>query len=173
MRHLIGQSPKRLSVWDLMNEMDRAFEKTWGDASGSGKLTQNFAPQTDIEETADFYLFSLDLPGIKKEDVKIDVNEGVLRISGQREETRKTSEKQYYNFERSFGSFERTFRLPQKVDESKIQASFENGVLEVMVPKSELSKPRSIQIESGTGGFFSKILNSTKSTEEKTSGDSH
>lgn len=173
MRNFLSTPQRRMSVWDFMNEMDKVFDQSWGAADNALPSQREFAPQVDIEETDDFYLFSVDLPGVKREDVKVDVSDGVLRISGQRNFERKVEDKQFYRFERQHGSFDRSFRLPTKVDESKIQAQFEDGVLEVMVPKSEVSKPRSVQIESGKGGLFSKLMGAKKVENQPKDSEAH
>jgi HSP20 family protein len=169
------------SVWEFMSEMDRAFDDFWkpqvseGTAGGTRSL-RTFTPAVDLHETDDFYLISVDLPGIAQKDVKIDVQNGRLSVSGERSSEVSQEEGLFKRFERSYGRFERSFQLPQDVDDNKIQARMENGVLEIMVPKAEVAKPRSIQVESEKGGLFSRLLgkknvessqNVAKNTEEK------
>lgn len=168
MRNYLSTPRRYSSIWDMMHEFDRAFNE--GLETQTQSLAQ-FSPKVDIEETEDFYMFSFDLPGIKKDQINIDVTEGTLRVRGERTTENRSNEKQYSRFERQFGSFERSFRLPTNVDDQKIQAHFEDGVLEVLVPKAELSKPRSVQVETGKGGLFSRLIGS-KSKDVNTK-DSH
>ncbi len=172
MRHQLSPY-RRDSLWDFMSEVERAFDQAW---STSDIATRNeaqlptFAPAVDLHETKDYYLISVDLPGIDQNNVKIDVEDGKLTVSGERTRESKTEEGMFQRFERSYGKFVRSFQLPQNVDQEKIQARSENGVLEIMVPKSAQAKARSVQIESGKGGLFSRLVGSSKktdSTEEK------
>ena len=166
MRNLLMTPDRRLSVWDLINEVDKTFNQAFEQKSEDVN-TSFFAPQVDIEETQDLYMISVDLPGVKKDQVQIDVLDGVLKLSGRRDFERKSEDKHFYRLERRHGSFERSFRLPEKIDESKIQASFEDGVLEIMVPKSELSKARKVEIATGKGSLFSKLIGSKEAKTEK------
>lgn len=171
-RDLTNYSPN--SVWDFMNEVERVFDDLWrtpsaglpkalGPAASGGMM---FTPAVDLRETSDFFLVSVDLPGVNPNEVKIDVQDGRLTISGERQREEKEEREGFHRFERSHGSFLRTFQLPQNVDEEKIQARCENGVLEIMLPKSEIAKPRQIQINAEKGGLFSRILGQKK-VEEK------
>lgn len=153
-------------VWDFMSEMQRAMDDFWTSAPSPSRTPQTtFTPAVDLHETSDFYLVSLDAPGVKPADVKINVEEGRLTISGERSREEHSDTSLFKRFERSYGSFERTFQLPKNVDEGKIQARFENGVLEVLIPKAELSKPRSIEISTEKGGLFSKLLGKTEKAD--------
>lgn len=175
MRSNFLSTPRQFtSVWDIMNEFDKTFNRSInGDFDSTTQALSQFTPQVDIEETNDFYMFSFDLPGIKKDQINIEVVEGVLRVRGERSQEKRVNEKQYSRVERQFGSFERSFRLPTNIEESKVQANFEDGVLEVLVPKAELSKPRSVKIESGKGGLFSRLLGSKDESKTVDVKDSH
>ena len=120
----------------------------------------NFKPSCDVNETDDHYLVSFDMPGIKKEDIKVEVQKNQLVISGERHRTQ-GSESGLYN-ERRYGKFERAFTLPTTINTEKIEAQFENGVLNIALPKAEVAKPRTIQVQSGQEGFFSKLLGPKK-----------
>lgn len=106
-----------------------------------------FAPRVDLHEEEGRYMLEADLPGIKKEDVKIEFNNGRLLISGKRQEEREKNKKNYYRSERYFGSFERSFQFYDDINESKIDASFDNGVLKIMLPKKEQEKAKLISIK--------------------------
>lgn len=94
-----------------------------------------FTPKVNTREGEFAYHVDVDLPGVKKEDIKVDVKENVLTISGERHSKEETKEKDYYRMESSFGKFSRSFTLPDNADIENIEASSDNGVLEVVIPK--------------------------------------
>lgn len=106
-----------------------------------------WTPLTDISETDDNYLLKVDLPGIKKEDVKISFNDGKLTISGERKQETEEKDSKYHRVERSYGKYFRSFSLPQKIKEDKIDAEFKDGQLKITVPKAEEAKPREIEVK--------------------------
>lgn len=177
MRNFPTQRPE--SLWDFMSEVERAFDTAWGtpERRSLARANETFTPAVDLHETSDFFLISVDVPGIDQKDIKIDVQDGRLSISGSRSREEKSEEGMFRRFERSYGSFERSFQLPKNVDEGKIQARYENGVLEVIVPKAETAKPRSVQIDNGKSGLFSSLLGKgkkdVKSTEPAKKDESH
>jgi len=169
-RDLTNYSPN--SVWDFMSEMERAFDDIWkAPQSGSGtrsSLMQNFHPAVDVHETQDNYLISVDVPGVPEKDIKINIQDGRLSVSGERSSKETSGDKWFKRTERSYGRFERSFQLPKGISEDKIQARAENGVLEILIPKAEVAKPRSISVEAGKGGgLFSKLVGGEKKTESK------
>ena len=99
-----------------------------------------FTPQVNTREGEFAYHIDVDLPGVKKEDIHIDINNGKLTISGQRELKEEVKEEDYYKVETSFGKFQRAFTLPENVDIENISATGDNGVLEVVIPKIEKDK---------------------------------
>lgn len=122
-----------------------------------------FAPSCDISETQNHYLVSFDMPGVKKEDIKIEVQGTTLHVWGERRrESKEGSEQSQIRYERSYGKFERTFDLPKSVDAEKIEAHYEDGVLNIALPKPEVASTRTIEVQTGTGGLFSKLLGSKK-----------
>jgi len=137
----------------LQSEMSRFTNQLWGGGwqpatPGNGGST--WLPALDVWETDGEIVIALDLPGIEEEKVEVEVEEGVLTISGAREREVKQEGEHFHRFERRFGTFARSVTLPQGIDESKIEARFADGVLEVHVPKPEERKPKRIQI--GTTG---------------------
>ena len=115
-------------------------------------------PSYEVNEAEGHYLLSVDLPGLKKSDIKIDVQNSVLTVSGERKRD-----------EKSLGVFKRSFTLPSTLDTQKIEARYEDGVLELYLPKAEVAKPRQISIETGErSGFFEKLLGAKKSTTDET-----
>jgi len=135
------------SVWDFMSEVERALDEVWRAPQGRKDGTSAFTPAVDVHETDNAYLVSIDVPGVPQDAIKIDSQNGRLTVSGERTHTEKKDDKMFQRIERSFGRFERSFQLPKDVNEGKIQAHYENGVLEITLPKLELAKPRSISIE--------------------------
>lgn len=161
------QTRKPQTVWDFMNEMNSVFDGAFSAGDRWDTLTTEFQPAVDVEENSDYYLMSFDLPGIDKDAIKIDLSENTLTVSGERVRESKTKDEDgFKKFERSYGRFERRFQLPNKIDGEKIQARHENGVLEVMVPKAEASKPKTIKVESG-GNLFSRLLGKSDSGKEE------
>lgn len=143
---------RALSLWnnrrgDLMSQFDdffREFERDFAPALSTKTSFGDFAPALDIEEKDDNYFVTVDLPGLKKEDIKIDLQNSVLTISGER--TREMKGEGRYS-ERAYGRFQRSFTLPQQVDVEKIEARFEDGVLHVTLPKAETAKARAIKVQ--------------------------
>ncbi len=134
-------------IFGLRREIDRLFEDTFT-RDGSG-----WTPAVDVQETDNDLRVELELPGLKPEDVEITAENGVLTIRGEKRSERKEGEQaRYHVVERTYGSFMRTFQLPQGVDEEQIGAEFENGILSLRIPKSALPQPRRIQINAGKSG---------------------
>ena len=107
---------------------------------------RRWLPAIDLVETADQFVLTADLPGLGEDDVKIEVEDRVLSISGERKTVSEDGKAGYRRVERAFGSFRRTLTLPAGVDGSAITASFDKGVLEIAIPKPEQAKPRRIEI---------------------------
>jgi len=163
-----------------MSEVERAFDELWkpspGSTQGTGSLAttgERFVPAVDVHEDKEFYLLSMDLPGLAEKDVRIEVQNGRLTVSGERNRETRREDDRFRRYERSFGRFERTFALPQNVDQEKIKARFENGVLEMMVPKSEVSRTRTVAIERDKGGLFSRLLGDRKAEAKDDTDEKH
>ena len=107
---------------------------------------QFWTPDLDIIEEKDQYVLKADLPGIKKEDIKISVLDDILTVEGERKAEALSEDKQIHRLERSYGRFTRSLNLGAKVDVNKIKASYKDGVLELIVPKAEETKPKSVEI---------------------------
>jgi HSP20 family protein len=110
---------------------------------------RRWLPALDVVERDDAYVLRTDLPGLAEEDVKIEVEDNVLTISGERKSESDTTEGSYRRVERAFGSFSRRLQLPEGVDAEAISASFDKGVLEISIPKPEQRKPRRVEITAG------------------------
>ena len=113
---------------------DEEFESRW-------------APKVDVVELEDKFEFSAELPGIDMENVKLEMNENVLTISGEKSHDNEGTDRNIHFTERSYGSFNRSFRIPTQIDAGNIQAEYANGILKVNLPKSEEAKPKSIEIK--------------------------
>jgi HSP20 family protein len=149
-----------VAMGDVFDEFDRVVNSFLRPTYAN---TVNFQPSCDIKETKDHYLVSFDMPGVKKEDIKIEVQNNQLVISGERQYEMKDEEGEAtLRHERAYGKFERSFTLPTTVNTDKIEAQYENGVLNVALPKAETAKGRTIQIQSGQNSIFSKLLGSKK-----------
>ena len=139
-------------VFGLRREIDRLFDDVFTGRGGSG--VGSWRPAVDVQENAKELRFDVELPGIRPEDIELNVENGVLSIRGEKSEERKEDDKEgrYHIVERSYGSFFRSFQLPQGVDETQINADVEQGVLHIRIPKTALPQPRRIEIgQSGKG----------------------
>jgi len=129
LNHLFSEVPARRP------ETDQLFFADW-------------APAVDVQETDAEYLIKAELPEVKKEDVKIEVLEGVLTIEGARTQEKEEKGKKFHKVERSYGKFVRQFAMPQAVDAAKVQAEFKDGVLNVHLPKIPVAaKPKGIEVK--------------------------
>ena len=142
MSTLVRWEPFR-ELGTLQSEMSRLMN---GMLEGNGRQSQNWVPALDVWETPTEVVYAFDLPGIPEEQISIEVKDETLTISADREKTEETSEKGFYRFERRYGTFARAVGLPQGVDQDNISARYENGVLEVRVPKPEEQKPKKIEL---------------------------
>lgn len=110
-----------------------------------------FVPSFDVKETQDAYVFSADLPGVKESDLELSLTGSRLTISGTREEEKRDQDERWFAYERSYGSFSRSFTLPEGVDADHVEAELKNGVLRVSIPKKPEMKPRKIELKLGSG----------------------
>jgi HSP20 family protein len=135
----------------LQTEMNRLFNTVFdAPATGNGGTMRRWMPAMDLVETDEHFVLRADLPGMDENDVKIELEDGALTISGERKAEHESSSEGYYRVERAFGGFSRSLTLPKGVDPERVSASFDRGVLEVRIPKPEERKPRRIEI-SGAG----------------------
>src|SRR3954466_15595356 len=144
MATLVRWEPFR-EIAALQNEMSRFMN---GLLEGNGRTTQAWVPALDVWETEQDIVYALDLPGIPEEKISVELDEGALTISSERERSQEESNDGFYRFERRFGTFSRTFGVPQGVTESDVSADYKDGVLEVHVRKAEQPKPKRIQVGS-------------------------
>lgn len=137
----------------IQNEMNQLFSTLSDPLTASGRgggSGRRWLPAMDLIETGEHYLLRADLPGLSANDVTIQVQDNVLTLSGERRAERHGQHEGYHWLERAFGSFSRSLTLPEGVDADAVQAHFDHGVLEVVIPKPAQSKPRQVQITPGT-----------------------
>lgn len=137
------------NVNDLQREIDRMFGRFFPSQSQNDDSSREavWAPRTDLVEAEDAYRIHLDLPGVNKDDLRINYQDNELTVSGERSSDRTAENEEYVRVERTFGHFHRSFTLPRTVNAEDISASYENGVLTIRVPKTEEEKPRQIEIQ--------------------------
>lgn len=137
-----------LSRWDPFNEMQRLTDQLFRGWTGSGGgEMQNFAPAVDIYEDEGTITVQAQVPGVKAEDVHIDVENNVLTISGERKLEREDKREGYHRIESSYGSFTRSFVLPESADAEKVEANLSDGVLNVRIPKRPETAPKRIEVK--------------------------
>jgi HSP20 family protein len=130
-----------LMRWDPFREMTRGLGGTEG----------TWVPSFEVKETNDAYIFKGDLPGVKEDQLEISLTGNRLTISGRREEEKRDEGETYYVLERSYGTFSRTFTLPEGIDPEHVRAELKDGVLSVVVPKKPEVQPKRIEVKAGSG----------------------
>ena len=144
---LVRWRPYR-SVPSIWGDMDRMFDNLLPRTLTRADLyREDWMPRVDISETENDVVIAAEVPGLKKEEINISVEDGVLTLKGERKHEDEKKEKNYHRVERAYGSFNRSFRLPPSVDAEKVHASYQDGVLKVTLPKLEKVKPRAIPIQ--------------------------
>lgn len=139
--------------WNPSRELDNMLErytKAMGQPqAGSQEIlaTGDWAPRVDIAETDKAFEIKVEIPEVNKEDVKVTVGSGVLTIRGERKQEKEEKGKKFHRIERYYGIFTRSFTLPDNVDETKVKASFRDGMLNLQIPKTEEAKPKSIEVK--------------------------
>jgi len=143
----------QLTKWDPFREMEDVFDR-YSRAIGWPRrgtqevmATGDWAPRVDIAEADNEFTIKAEIPEVKKEDVKVTVDSGVLTIRGERKQEKEEKGKKFHRVERYYGSFTRSFNLPDNVDESKIDASFKDGMLNLRIPKTGAAKPKAIEVK--------------------------
>jgi HSP20 family protein len=160
-----GDQMATMTRWDPFQDLRSAQEEMaqmspmlahvlglHGQQQGSATATATataWAPALDISERKDAYLVTVELPGVEAEDLEITMEDGLLTIQGERHFAHDSSEQQFHRVERRYGAFRRSITLPAQVLAEQIEASFDNGVLQILVPKMEEAKPKRIQVRPG------------------------
>jgi len=142
---LVRWSPR--GVVGLRNEFDRLFDSFFHNLEDEETALTAFSPAVDIEEHDKEFVISAELPGMKKDDIKINVKDNVLSISGEKTQEHKTEGKNYHRSERVFGAFQRTFRLPEYADQENVTAEYHDGILHITIPKLQESLANQVEIK--------------------------
>lgn len=142
--------------WNPLRELEEMSDRlnrflTRQDIQGSNgretMMVADWVPPVDISETDEAFHIAAELPEVKKDDVKVILENGVLTLQGERKEEREEKGSKIHRIERSYGRFVRSFTLPDFVDDTRVKAEFKNGVLHLHLPKSEKAKPRAIEVK--------------------------
>ena len=169
---LIRWQPVR-ELGTIQNEMNRVFNSFFDTPTpANGTTFRRWIPAMDLVETESSYVLKADLPGLSQSDVNIEVDDNVLTVSGERKAEHEDRKAGYYRVERSYGSFRRSLTLPEGVDADAVKATFENGVLEVTVPKPAQQAPRKVQIAvGGAAAGEPQAVEGSESSESSESSD--
>jgi len=159
-----------ISFRDL-NNLQRRFDRLWEDAfapvSSEAQSVVDYIPPCDVEETENHYVVSLDVPGMSKDNLHVEVSDENLIISGSRKEERVTKKTEPQVSERYQGRFFRSMSFPGLSDESKIEAVYKDGVLRVAVPKAPAARKKTITIADEKSSFWSKLLGRAEEKKEE------
>ena len=123
------------------------FKPRWKAAPAAARHHNEYHPSVDIVETGEAYALEFDLPGFTRDDIKVSVNDGVLKVSGERTRNVEKDDRYYRYFERPKGEFSRSFKLPDSIDKSGVSADCNNGLLSISLPKKEESRPKAIDVK--------------------------
>ena len=148
----------KVTTWNPLREMDEAqnrfnpfFLAGFPNRMGSGEIhsltVADWSPEVDISEDDRGYLLKADLPEMKKDDVRVTVEDGILCVSGERKSVKEDQKKKFHRIERSFGTFRRSFTLPEDADSTKVTAEFRDGVLKVHLPTTPVARSKAIEVK--------------------------
>ena len=144
----------RVIKWEPFREVDDVFDRffadafrRWPRASVEGRAAADWAPAADVTETEGEYLIKAELPEVRKEDVSLSVQDGVLTLTGERKQDKREDNEKVHRVERFYGSFARRFSLPEDADEQSIKAEGKDGVILIHIPKHKVVQPQARQIE--------------------------
>lgn len=134
---------------DLRNEIDRLFEAPFAELARVSPLLSGWTPAIDVHEDRDNIYVKAELPGMKREEIDLQLHDHTLTISGERRAEHQEEEAEVYRAERYVGRFQRSLQLPRAVDVSKVKAQYRDGILTVTLPKAEEAKPKQIDVKVG------------------------
>ena len=139
----------RGDLFSVRNEMNRLFDNffTGWPEPRKGLLEGEWAPSIDVTETEGEITVTAELPGVKQEEVDITITDDVLTLKGQKKEEKEVKDRNYHRIERSYGSFQRSVRLPTDVQAGEAKAAYKDGILTITIPKAEEAKPKQIKID--------------------------
>ena len=143
----LGWNPSR-ELAEMSDRLNRVFARVpRGGNENEAMIVADWTPSVDISETTAEYVIKAEIPEVKKEDVKVTLEHGVLTVQGMRRQEAEEEGTKYHRVERSYGSFVRNFSLPDLVDDAQVQAVFKDGILTLHLPKSEKAKPKAIEVK--------------------------
>ena len=148
----------KVTTWNPLREMDEAqnrfnpfFLAGFPNRMGSGEIhslmVADWSPEVDISQDDHEYLLKADLPEMKKDDVRVTVEDGILNVSGERKSEKEDQKRKFHRIERSFGNFRRSFTLPEDADSTKVTAEFRDGVLKVHLPTTTKARSKALEVK--------------------------
>jgi HSP20 family protein len=148
----------KLITWNPLREMDEAqnrfnpfflagFPNRMGSSEIHSLTVADWSPEVDVSQDDHEYLLKADLPEMKKDDVRVTVEDGILSVSGERKSVKEDHKKKFHRIERSFGNFRRSFTLPEDADSTKVTAEFRDGVLKVHLPTTPMARSKAIEVK--------------------------
>lgn len=137
------------SILEMQKEINRMFDRFFrgGVVDEGDLLSTMWMPAVDLIEKDDEFVAKVELPGVRKDDVKITLHDNTLTIRGEKKEEKETKDSSYHRIERTYGSFQRSFTLPTAVRQDKVEAEFRDGVLTITMPKAEEAKRKQIEVK--------------------------
>ena len=137
---LVKWTPKR-NMFNISDEVEQMMHQAFGHSFENGSSRLSYSPLMNVSETESDYLIMMDLPGVEKKDVEVNLKNGILTVSGDRKTSEKSDENNRIWHEATYGTFSRSFELTSDIVEDKIKANFKDGVLNITIPKAEEIKP--------------------------------
>ena len=132
---------------DMNTRLNRLFGSVRPRTGDDGAFFADWAPAVDLQETDKEFLVKADLPDVKKEDVKVGIEDGILTVEGERRQDKEEKDKKFHRVERAYGKFVRKLALPTAIDPKMVAAEYKDGVLTISLPKTESAKPRAIDVK--------------------------
>ncbi len=141
-----------LALWRPLQELRREIDRIWDEFLGRARFSERWegfewAPAVDISETEDAVVVRADVPGLAPEDLEINLSGNVLTIKGEKKQEKEEKKENFYRVERVYGSFMRSIELPAEVDPEKVEATYKNGVLKIILPKKAESRGKTIKVK--------------------------
>jgi HSP20 family protein len=148
MTSMLQLVPRRSNWLSLMPDID-LFDRIFGDWTVPSLWNEErvVVPAFDISETENEYVISGEIPGIEPKDLDVSLNDGILTVKGEKKQESEEKEENYHRIERHYGSFQRSFRLPENINREKLDASYKDGILKLTLPKSEQSEVKKIEVK--------------------------
>ena len=137
---LVKWTPKR-NMFNIFDDVEQMMHQAFGNSLENGSRRLSYSPLMNVSETESAYLILMDLPGVKKKDVDVNLSNGIITVLGERKTSKKGDENNHIWHETTYGTFSRSFELASDIVEDKIKANFKDGVLNITIPKAEAIKP--------------------------------